>query len=69
MADVFVVGVFLAHLATKSDDGIEANLHSGFYYFTAYCIISLIGIQLIHLNKKEYLKSTAEDEDFLSIDT
>lgn len=50
MADVFVVGVFLAQLATKSDDGIEALLHNGFYFFLAYCIISLIGIQLIKLD-------------------
>lgn len=47
MADVFVVGVFLAFLATSSDDNIHAQLHEGFYYFTAYCIISLIAIQLI----------------------
>jgi len=55
MADVFIVGVFLSQLATKSDDGIDAFLHEGFYYFVAYCIISLIGIMLIHLNKEEYL--------------
>ena len=33
MADVFVVGVLLATLATSSEDSIEAKLHSGFYYF------------------------------------
>lgn len=51
MADVFVVGVFLAYLATKSNDSIEAHLHAGFYYFLAYCIISLIGIQFIKLEE------------------
>lgn len=49
MADVFVVGVFLAFLATRSDDNIHAQLHQGFYYFTAYCIISIIAIQFITL--------------------
>ncbi len=48
MADVFVVGVFLAFLATRSDDNIHAQLHEGFYYFTAYCLVSIIAIQLIH---------------------
>ena len=47
MADVFVVGVFLAFLATKSDDAINARLHDGFYYFLAYCIISIFASQLI----------------------
>lgn len=49
MADVFVVGVFIAFLSTRSDDNIEAVLHSGFYYFTAYCILSIVSVQLIDL--------------------
>lgn len=49
MADVFVVGVFLAFLATRSDDNIHAQLHEGFYYFTAYCIVSLMAIQVIKI--------------------
>ena len=47
MADVFVVGVMLAFLATRSDDNIEAVLHAGFYYFLAYCIISVLAIQIM----------------------
>ncbi len=47
MADVFVVGVFLAYLATKSEDSIEANLHEGFYYFLAYCLISILASQIM----------------------
>ncbi len=49
MADVFVVGVFLAFLATRSDDNIHAQLHEGFYYFTGYCIVSIIATQLIRV--------------------
>ena len=33
MADVFVVSVFMAFLATKSNEAVSATLHSGFYYF------------------------------------
>lgn len=51
MADVFVVGVLLAYLATKSDDGIHAELHEGFYYFLAYCIISILASQLLKVEE------------------
>lgn len=47
MADVFVVGVLLAYLATASEESISAEIHEGFYYFAAYCLISLLSIQLI----------------------
>jgi paraquat-inducible protein A len=57
MADVFVVGVFIAFLSTRSDDNIEAVLHSGFYYFTAYCIVSVLSVQLIDLKA---LRSTLD---------
>lgn len=41
MADVFVVSVFMAFLATQSNDFLEAILHPGFYYFLSYCLISI----------------------------
>lgn len=47
MADIFVVGVLLATLATSSEDAIEAHLHEGFYYFAAYCIISILASQVM----------------------
>lgn len=47
MADVFVVSVFMAFLATQSNDAVSATLHSGYYYFTAYCVFSILGTQLI----------------------
>lgn len=50
MADVFVVGAFLAFLATKSEDSIHAEILSGFYYFLAYCIISIIAVQVMKLD-------------------
>ncbi len=51
MADVFVVGVFLAFLATKSNESVHAQLHSGFYYFLAYCLISLLAIQVMKVEE------------------
>lgn len=53
MADVFVVGVLLAYLATRSDDNIEATLHEGFYYFLSYCIISIVAFQVMEVKEVE----------------
>lgn len=50
MADVFVVGVMLAFLATRSDDNIHAQLHEGFYYFLAYCLISILAYQIMKVD-------------------
>lgn len=52
MADVFVVSVFMAFLATQSNDYLEAILHPGFYYFLAYCIISICSSLLILIEIK-----------------
>lgn len=51
MADVFVVGIFIAFLSTTSNTAIDAVLLPGFNYFVAYCIISLAGIQLAMVNE------------------
>lgn len=50
MADVFVVGIFIAFLSTQSNTAIDAVLLGGFNYFVAYCIISLTGIQLVKID-------------------
>lgn len=50
MADVFVVATFLAYLGTSSDEGITSEVMEGLYYFTAYCIISLLAIQIIKVD-------------------
>ncbi|MCV9385471.1 paraquat-inducible protein A [Reichenbachiella ulvae] len=50
MADVFVVGIFIAFLSTESNRSVEAELFEGFYYFTAYCLVSLLSIQLVKLD-------------------
>ncbi len=52
MADVFVVGIFLAFLATKSNDGFHAEIQAGFYYFLAYCLISLVAIQVMKVEER-----------------
>ena len=54
MADVFVVGVFIAFLATKaigSGEGsdllsFDAELGPGFYYFLGFCLLSVLSSAL-----------------------
>ncbi len=47
MADVFVVGVFIAYLAAIATDNLDATLANGFYYFVGYCLISNLAFQLL----------------------
>lgn len=49
MADVFVVGVFIAMLAAVATDNLDASVESGFYYFTAYCLISNLAFQVLRV--------------------
>ncbi|WP_422004244.1 paraquat-inducible protein A [Roseivirga pacifica] len=56
MADVFVVGIFLFYLATASEEGIRASIHEGFYYFTAYCLISILSIQVLDVKEVKQSK-------------
>ena len=53
MADVFVVGIMLAFLATRSDDNIDARLHEGFYYFLAYCMLSILSVVFLKIDDTE----------------
>lgn len=47
MADVFVVGVFIAFLAAVATDNLGAVLEPGFYYFHSYCLVSNLAFQLL----------------------
>ena len=47
MADVFVVAVLLAFLATGGEGGTDAELGPGLYFFAAYALLSLAGGQML----------------------
>ncbi len=51
MADVFVVGVYVAYLAAKATDMLDAVAEVGFYYFTAYCLVSLLALQFMMIEQ------------------
>ena len=53
MADVFVIAIIVAYLAANATQQTEeifsltAEFSSGFYYFLAYCIFSILSLQLM----------------------
>jgi len=59
MADVFVIGVFVAFLAAnaiKREGGLlsfEAILGSGFYFFLGYCLLSILSSQILAREQRQ----------------
>ena len=59
MADVFAIGVLIAFLAANSsavENAIihfNAELHSGFYWFLAYCLISNLMGQIAEKRRQQ----------------
>ncbi len=49
MADVFVVGVFIAFLAANALDNLDAQAGVGLYYFAAYCLVSNLAFQFLRV--------------------
>lgn len=53
MADVFVIGIFIAYLASgglQQNSALvefESELGEGFYYFAGYCLLSILGSQIL----------------------
>jgi len=58
MADVFVMALIISFLAIKASAGtstlVETNItfEDGFYYFLAYCLLSIAGGQLLASRKQ-----------------
>lgn len=50
MADVFAVGMLIALLVAKGTANLSAVAGSGFYYFTAYCLVSNAAFQLLRID-------------------
>ncbi len=47
MADVFVVGVFVAYLSAEASSNLAGAIEIGFYFFAAYCLVSLAALQFL----------------------
>ncbi|MBE2246694.1 MAG: paraquat-inducible protein A [Candidatus Competibacteraceae bacterium] len=46
MADVFVVGVFIAFLYTQTNQFLKADINNGYYFFAGYVLLSIISTAL-----------------------
>jgi uncharacterized paraquat-inducible protein A len=51
MADVFAVGMLIALLVAKGTANLSAVAGAGFYYFTAYCLVSNAAFQVLHVDE------------------
>ena len=54
MADVFLVGVYVAYLSAKATDNLDAEIHRGFYYFAAYCLVSIASLHFMRLERRSH---------------
>lgn len=67
MADVFVIAIFIAFLAgngIQESRGLvdfNATLGVGFWYFLAYCLLSILGTQVLSAGLKPRLSADATD--------
>lgn len=56
MADVFVVAILVAFFTAKATAELESSLHDGFYWFTAYCLLSILSGQCLASYAEQQLK-------------
>ena len=59
MADVFAVSIFIAFLGARSMQNTTATLEPGFYYFTAYVLLSALIVSFLGRSVKMATPSNA----------
>jgi paraquat-inducible protein A len=59
MADVFVIGIFVAFLGANAMENTKATILSGFYYFTGYVLLSAVIASLLGKIPREPVMQTA----------
>jgi len=59
MADVFAISIFIAFLGARAMRNTRASLEPGFYYFTAYVLLSAVIVSLLNQSSKMPLSSNA----------
>jgi uncharacterized paraquat-inducible protein A len=52
MADVFAISIFIAFLGARAMKNTTASLEPGFYYFTAYVLISAVIVSFLTVKTK-----------------
>lgn len=66
MADVFVIAIFIAFLAGNGIEesrglvDFQASLGNGFWFFLGYCLVSILGTQVLGAGLRSRLDTTRE---------
>jgi paraquat-inducible protein A len=60
MADVFAMGVYVAFLASEAAQNFDAEIGIGFYYFVAYCLVSLLAMQFMSVPRPADASAASE---------
>ncbi len=55
MADVFIVALLVVLFSTKQDIHTSMQIETGFYFFTGYVLLSMLGSLLLNLQTKREL--------------
>lgn len=69
MADVFVIAIFIAFLASngiRESSGLvdfTATLGNGFWFFLGYCLVSILGTQLLSAGMRHRLSTSSARPD------
>ena len=69
MADVFVIAIFIAYLAgngIQESRGLvefQASLGNGFWFFLAYCLLSILGTQVLSAGLRMQLAPSSKIDD------
>ncbi len=63
MADVFVVAILVAFFTAQATAELQSNLHSGFYWFTGYCLVSIFSGQCLASYSQHQLNQTLTAKD------
>ena len=58
MADVFVVAILVAFFTAQATAELQSSLHDGFYWFTSYCLLSIISGQCLASYANQQTKSS-----------
>jgi paraquat-inducible protein A len=57
MADVFAVSIFISFLGARAMKNTTATLEPGFYWFTAYVLLSAVVVSLLKIPAKNVVSS------------
>ena len=62
MADVFVVAILVAFFAADATAKVEATLNVGFYWFTGFCLLSVLSGQLLAHAGQQHINQQAAQQ-------